>query len=156
MANPTPTTRVAPSGSRLDDGYRSLVTFAVDPDIKLWEKGVTPPGVDGGDAVPTTTMWNSIVRTFSPSSLRTLSNGSMRCAYDPAVYPQILAVVNVKTTVTVLFPNGATLAFHGYLRTFTPDELVEGTQPEATCEIVPTNTDPTTGSETSPVYGTPV
>jgi hypothetical protein len=83
-----------------------------------------------------------------------MTDGQMRCAYDPAVYPQIIALVNVKTTVSILFPNGTKLSFFGVLRTFIPDELVEGTQPEATCEISPTNTDPSTGSEEDPVYGT--
>ncbi len=154
MAAPTYTARVEPSGSRLDDGYRTLVTFAADPDVKLWEKGVTPPGIDGGELINTTTMWNDTLRTMSPASLRTMTDGQMRCAYDPAVYPQIIALVNVKTTVSILFPNGSKLSFFGVLRTFIPDELVEGTQPEATCEISPTNTDPSTGSEQDPVYGT--
>ncbi len=41
---------------RLDDGYQTLIEFAENPAIKLWEKSVTPPGIDGGDAIDTTTM----------------------------------------------------------------------------------------------------
>lgn len=149
---PAPTTRVQPPGRPMEDGYRTLITFAADPDVKLWEKSVTPPGFDGGEAIPTSTMWNEVLRTFALPGLRTMSDASGRCAYDPAVYPQIEDLVNVETTITVRFPNGATLAFFGGLRTFTPGELVEGQMPEADFAITSTNTDPTTGSEASPVY----
>lgn len=154
MAAPTPTARVTPDGTKLKNGYRTLITFATDPNIALWEKGVTPPGFDGGDAVDNTTMWNDELRTFSPASLSTMTESSGRCAYDPAVYDQIMALLNVETTITVTFPDGSTLAFYGYLRVFEPGELQDGEQPEANFTIQPTNADPTTGDEELPVYGT--
>jgi len=135
----------------LDDGYQTLITFAADADVDLWEKSVTPPGIEGGDAVETTTMHNEIYRTMNPRSLFTLTDMTTTCAWDPVFYTQALALINVKTTVTVTFPNGDTLAFFGFLKNFTPGELVEGTQPTATVTIVATNQDPTTGVEEAPV-----
>lgn len=154
MSAPTHTTRVEPTGSRLDDGYRTLITFAVDPDIKIWEKTVTPPGFDGGDPINTTTMHNDDLRTFSPRALSTMTGSKMTVAYDPAAYPQIQAIINVATTVTVAFPNGTKLSFYGFLQTFETGDMAEGAQPEATCVIGVTNQDPSSGAEENPVYGT--
>lgn len=154
MAAPTHTTRIAPSGNRMDDGYQTLIAFSQDPDIKFWEKSVTPPGFDGGDAINTTTMHNTSLRTFASAALQTMTDASVRVAYDPAVIPQIRAIVNVEGAITVHFPGGQKLSFFGFLRTFEPDEMVEGQQPEATITITCTNKDPNTGSEESPVYGT--
>ena len=135
----------------MDDGYRTLVAFNADPDISFWEKTVTPPGLDGGDAVDTTTMHNDRWRGKGPRYLIEMTEFSMTAAYDPDIYNQILNLINVETTVTVHFPDGSTLAFYGYLRAFEPDSIEEGTQPEATITVVPTNQDPTTGSEEAPV-----
>lgn len=151
MAAPVPTPRGTPSGIKLDDGFKSLVTFATNPTVGFWEKGVTPPGLDGGAAVDTTTMHNVTYRTMSPRQLKTMTQFSMRAAYDPLVYTTVLALINVETTVTVRFPDGSTLAFFGFLMNFQPGELVEGTQPEATLTVVPTNQDPVTGTEQAAV-----
>lgn len=53
------TTRSAPGGTKLGDGFSTKIAFAADADVSLWEKTVTPPGVDGGDAVDTSTMHNT-------------------------------------------------------------------------------------------------
>lgn len=151
MSAPTPAARTDPAGIKLDDGYRCLVALNADPDASFWEKEVTPPGLDGGDGIDTTTMHNDDWRTMSPRALITMTPFSMVVAYDPNVYNNLLALINVKTTVTVHFPDGSTLAFYGYLKSFTPDALKEGEQPQATVEVVPTNQDPTTGAEEAPV-----
>jgi hypothetical protein len=148
---PVATARGTPSGIKLDDGFRTLVTFASNPTISFWEKAVTPPGLDGGDAVETTTMHNLTYRTMSPRHLKTMTSTTMTAAYDPAVYTSIVALINVKTTVTVTFPDGSTLAFFGFLQKFDPGELKEGDQPTASITFTPTNQDPTTGVEAAPV-----
>jgi len=146
MAAPTATARVTPVGIKLGDGYVSKFTPAADPDISFWEKSVTPFGMDGGEPVDTTTMHNTTYRTMAPRGLITATSSEMTAAYDPRVLDQIVALINVETTWTVLFPDGAQWAFFGFLRSFTPGALVEGTQPEATIVIEPTNTDPNNGS----------
>lgn len=150
MGAPTPTARVTPAGRMLENGYQSLLTFEANPNIALWEKGVQPPGVDGGEKIDVTTMWNTSVRTFAPQALGEITDGSMTCAYDPRVYPQIIALRNVRTTITVTFPNGDNLAFYGYLQKFEPGELKDGEFPEATVTIVSTNRD-SSGVEQAPV-----
>lgn len=154
MTAPAPSSRTTPVGTLLKDGYQTLVAFAADTDVSLWEKTVQPPGFDGGDEIDITTMHNTTWRTMAARSLMTLTNAQMTVAYDPAVVPQIEALINVETTVTVINSNGDKLAFFGYLKTFEPQEVEEGSQPEATCEIVPTNVDPVAGTEEGPVLTT--
>ena len=137
--------------SRIDDGHSTLIEFASNPAVKFYEKEVTPPGVDGGDAIDTTTMRNVKWRTFTPRKLKTLTNSSATVAYDPAVYPQILALINANQLITITFADGSSLDFYGFLKTFTPGPAVEGEQPTAEIEIVPTNKN-ASGVETDPVY----
>jgi len=127
--------------SRLDDGYQTLVSFAVDPTVLFYEKAVTPPGIDGGGAIDITLMANSAWRTASPKGLMTLMPGSITVAYDPACYSEVIALLNINTVVTVTFPDGSTLAFNGWLNKFTPGECAEGEQPTAEIEIIASNLD---------------
>lgn len=142
MAAPTPSVRGTPGGIRLDDGFSSKIAFASDLTIEFWEKTVKPPGLDGGEKIDTMTMHNVTYRTFGPRQLKTLTDLTIKAAYDPIVYQSILALINVRTTITILFPDGSTLAFYGFLQKFEPDDLEEGKQPEATLTITPTNYDP--------------
>lgn len=151
MAAPAASVRSQPAGIKLKDGYKTVITFAADVDIEFWEKTVKPPGIDGGDHIEQTTMHNTSWRTMAPRSLRTLTESTTKAAYDPVLYTSILALINLETTVTVRFPDGSTLAFYGYLQKFEPDDLAEGTQPEATITITPTNFDPVNHVEASPV-----
>ncbi len=141
MAAPTPTARSTPNAPRLKDGFSTLVTFAADPDVALWEVGVQPPGQDGGDEIDTTTMHNATYRTFAPRSLITLTPMTCRFAYNPKFYTELLSLLNVETTITVTFPNSDTLAFFGFLKGVEPEENTEGEMPIASVTIVPTNTD---------------
>lgn len=150
MAAPAPTTRVTPTGIKLDDGFQTLVTIERFPSINLWEKTVQPPGLDAGDAIETTTMHNSVYRTMAPRQLITLTEMKIQCAYDPGVYAQILQAVGVNDEITVRFPDGSTLAFWGFMKDFVPADASEGTQPEAAVTIVPTNRD-NAGAEQAPV-----
>ena len=137
--------------TRLDDGYQTLISFASDPTVLFYEKTVTPPGVDGGGEIDTTTMQNSTWRTRNPKALITLSEAATTVAYDPATYPEIIALVNVNNLITVTFPDGDTLAFWGWLDKFIPGEHVEGEQPESEITIIPSNQN-ASGAETAPVH----
>lgn len=151
MAAPTATARQNPAGIPLRDGHPTFITFASDPNVELWEKTVTPPGLDGGDAIDTTTMHNDVWRTMASRSLKTMTEASFTAAYDPTIYTSVLALINVETSVTVTFSDGSTIAFWGYLKGFELNEISEGEQPTGTATIVATNTDPSDGSEASPV-----
>ena len=150
MAAPSATARGTPGGIPLQDGYQTLITFVTNDTIKFWERTVTPPGVDGGDPIERTTMHNTAWRTFGARSLKTLTPVSTTATYDPAVYDEIEALLNVETTVTVTFADGSTIAFYGYLQNFEPSEVSEGSDPECTITIQPTNWDPTNDVEAGP------
>lgn len=150
MAAPTTTARSTPLGIKLDDGYSTKIACAADPDISFWERTITPPGIDGGEPIDTTTMHNTVWRTMSPRSLRTMTPVTVSAAYDPDIYDEAAALINLNREWTVTFPDGSTLDFWGALTQFTPGELVEGTFPEASITIVPTNQD-NAGDEQAPV-----
>lgn len=150
MAAPSPTARGTPAGIKLSDGYQTLITFARFPTIAFWEKHVQPPGVDGGDKVEQTTMHNTAWRTFRPRHLITLTDSKVRVAYDPSALNNIISMINADDTITCRFPDGSTLAFYGYLKSFEPQECKEGEQPEADVMIVPTNYDATNNVEAAP------
>ncbi len=151
MAAPDTTARVTPDGIKLDDGFSTQIAFALDADIAFWEKNVQPPGLDGGDAIETTTMHNTAWRTMAPRSLTTMTECTVTAAYDPDLYDEILAIINVRGSITVHFPDGSTLDFFGYLRLFEPQDMEEGAQPEANITIQPTNYDPVNNVEAPPV-----
>jgi len=141
MADPSPTARSTPGGIALEDGFSSKVTLAGDPDISFWEKSIKPPGFAGGDPVDTTTMFNTTWRTKTPRSLIEMTPVTGNAAYDPAVLTQIRARINVEDTITITFPDGSTWAFFGWLKNFDPQEIAEGTQPEASFEFEVSNWD---------------
>jgi hypothetical protein len=136
MAAPVATVRGTPAGIKLRDGFRTHITFSIDPTLELWEKNVTPPGIEGGDAIDQTTMHNIFRRTKAPRQLYEVSDSSMTCAYDPACYDAIRDMVNVPQTITCTFSDGSTFADYGWLRSFLPTEHVEGEQPEAEVVII--------------------
>lgn len=136
---------------RIDDGHSTRLSFAADATVKFYEKTVTPPGIDAGGPIDTTTMHNTAYRTKSPKALLDITNAALTVAYDPATYPEILALAGVNNLITVTFPDGDTVAFWGWLDKFTPGELVEGEQGTADIEIVVSNVNDS-NVETAPVY----
>lgn len=135
---------------RIDDGHSTTVEFSAIPGIKLWEKAVTPPGVDGGGENDTTTMRNLVWRTRSPKKLKTLTEMTFTAAYDPAVIPQLVQYANINQEITVTFADGSTLTFWGWLNSATPGEVVEGEQPTMDVSVIPSNQD-ADGNEIDPV-----
>jgi hypothetical protein len=152
MAAPSITHRQKPSGTRLDDGYQTLTTPSVDPNIEFWEKTVQPPGFDGGEPIDTTTMHNIRWRSMRPRVLIHMTPAKVKAAYDPRVYTDILAILNVQCSWSVHMPDASAIVFWGFLKDFEADANEEGKQPEATLTIIPTNQDPGTHTEESPLY----
>lgn len=140
-----------PTGVKLGDGQSTKIGFANAPNIALWEKTVTPPGVDGGGPNDQTTMRNIAWRTFSPKKLKSLTASSGTCEYDPKVYTDCVNQINQIQAITITFPDRSTIVFYGWLDKFTPKDIKEGDPPLADFTIQPANMD-TTGAEIAPVY----
>jgi len=151
MTAPTATNRVAPVGTHLKDGYQSLVTFAADPNVSLWETEIgSPDGDDGGDPVDLTTMHNTTRMTKGARGLIDTENGSMTCGYATTARAQCRALINVETVITVTFADGTQTADYGYMKSFKPTGLTNGEMPLADVEFVFTGRD-TSGNEEEPV-----
>jgi hypothetical protein len=159
--------------ARIDDGFPTFfdfggssttfvpggVTGGTSP--LMWEKTVTPPGIQAGGETDTTTMRNTTWRTRSPKKLKTLSNMSGSCAYDTKVYDPtegMLKYIGINQQIQATFPDGSQYLFWGWLDEFTPDSISEGEQPTASFTIIASNhngTTKVTGVETPPKYTAP-
>lgn len=155
MADPTTVTLADPSGIQLEDGYQALIGFGLDTDIALWIVEVSPPGLEGGEPIDQTNMHNVDWRTKIARSLIDTEEMSLVVHYDPVAYNQCKAILNkwrtANSVVTIQFPDGSTLDFWGYMRSFKPQNLQEGQKPTANVVLVPTNWDPVNNVEAGPV-----
>jgi hypothetical protein len=133
----------------LDDGHAMFVTFSLDAAVKVKEKEVTPPSIDGGGKIATSTMHNTTVLTFAPNALYEVGDTSLTVAYDPAVLAQIQAMVNQPQTITLTWPDATTKSFGGWIGSFTPGTLTRGEQPTAEM-VIHCSCQATDGSEVVP------
>ena len=143
-----------PVNQRLDDGFSTIITLANIPNVKLYEKEVTPPGITAGGPIDTTTMRNITWRTMAPRALKSLTPVSATVAFATEAIPQVQAQIGINQLITVTFPDQSTLVFWGWLEEFTIGALVEGEQPTATISVNPGNIDED-GAEVAPVYTPP-
>jgi len=143
--------RSTPVGTMLENGYQSFVAFAEDPDVSFWEKTVQPLGLDGGEKIDITTMHNTTIKTYAAQALPGCTDATVTAAFDPQVLTQALALINVNGEVSNIFPDTSTWTSFGFLKSFVPDAMSNGAQPEASCTVVYTNVN-ASGAETAPVY----
>lgn len=151
MAAPSATVRVAPTGIKMKEGFSIKHTFAADTDISIWERVVAMPSVDGGEAIDHSDQHNTAWEPVRPRVLKKQQPYTVKGLYDPDLYNQIIALINVETTCTQTLPDGSTLASFGYLQKAEFDPLEKGKEPEVTLTIVPTMWDPTNRVEAGPV-----
>ena len=140
--------------SYINDGHQTLYSFSLAPSVSFKEKSITPPGMDHGGGNDTTTMRNNNWRTMQPKHLKSLTPSRVTASYDPVVYNDIVSMMGVNQQITITFPDGSTVLFWGWLDSFVPGELVEGSQPTAEVVIMPSNQD-NSNVETAPVYTAP-
>lgn len=151
MAAPAANARGAVSGVRLDNGFGALIAFASNLTIEIYEKSVQLGAIEGGDPIMTDTHLNTVYITKSPQCLEEWEDVVVIAAYDPAVFSELQALLNDPENITLIYPDGTTLAFWGYLRRIESSPLVKGVQPEITLTIVVTNFDPVNCVEAGPV-----
>ena len=134
----THTTRVDPDQLFYDEGYQSLIAFEDDSNLLFGETVVGAPGIDGGDPVPTTTMFNATYRTKAPRKLKELTPFQVQGKFCSGTIDAVFALINENQWITVTWPDGAQYSFPGFLKSFQPAQAQEGNPLEGTLEIVPT------------------
>lgn len=154
MAAPTPTARQSPAAGAIlnDDGLSTKITFSSVPTLQVWEKELTALGVEGGEPIPISNMFNAAWHTFAPRTLKKLKPIKVKAFFDINAWPTLLIQVNKKQVITLLFPNGATLCFFGFLYDLGEPTFVEGQPAMVDASIVPTNWDHTNNVEAAPVF----
>lgn len=144
----------AENEKRLDDGFSTLITLENIPDIKLYEKEVTPPSLGNGGPIDTTTMRNIALRTAAPKRLKQLGAVSATCAYATDAIEVLYAQLGVNQRITITYPDGSRFRYWGWLDAFTPGANKEGDQPTAEVTFQPSNRD-NNGVERAPEYHDP-
>lgn len=139
---------------RLDDGFSTIITLENIPNIRIYEKDVTPPGYTAGGPIDTTTMRNVAYRTQAPRKLKSLTQVSATVAYATSAYPDIWAQIGINQLITITFPDESTLEFYGWIEEFTPSTHVEGEQPTANL-VIQTGMRDNDGEEVAPAYQHP-
>ena len=155
MAAPTPLaigTRTGQTGRKIDQGYQVLIGLSNSLAVNFWEISVKPPGIDGGDAIDTSTQFNTAVHTSRARFLKKITDAGAKVQFDADCLSSCYAQVNVEQVITIFFPDGDRYTFFGYLKSFMPGDMAEGAKPEADIVIVVTNWDYINGVEAVPVF----
>ena len=140
------------AGYPLRDGYATLITIAAAPGVQLYERETTPPALDGGGPIETTSMRTAAWRNKDPKTLKGLGDVMATVMYSTNAYNTISGIINTMTIITVRWPDGATLVFYGFVDKFTPSGHSEGNLPTANIVIIPSLRNPNTGGDASPVF----
>lgn len=135
------------------DGFSLSVSLAQDVDISWDLISGTPPSITTGEGIDVTTMSNTEWKTKAPNSLKELTNSTLTVAYDPDAIDEVNAIIKTNGLITFTLPDTSTLAFYGWVSSFTLSEFVEGTRPTAEVTLVASNRD-ATGAETGYTYTT--
>lgn len=136
---------------QLNDGYRSIMTFSLNANVKVYPKTVTPFGASAGGAIDTTTMLNNLFRTFQPKKLQTITGATLVGAYDPALYNDIMAMLGKNQLLSIIFPDLGHFDAYGWIDEASFSALTEGVQPEVTFNIMPSNQNGS-GAEAGPSF----
>ena len=152
MAAPTNTPRGTPTGFYLHDGYSTRIAFSLKPNVAMWIVSAKPPGTDGGEPIPITTMHNTKVRTFDHRHLLTREGCTIKFAFDPDGHGDFDALINSNSPVTLWWPDDSSLDFFGGIQKVEWDEFEEGKMPTGTATIYNTSYDPVNGVEADWVF----
>lgn len=138
----------------LEDGYRSLIAIS-GITAQFEEISVTPVSLDSGGTIDMTTMRNQRNRTAAGKKLITWGACVVKAIYDPRVVAQMQSIVGQNRFITQTWPDGATLTWYAIVEKIEFDELQEGTRPECSITLTPSNrTTAAVPAETSPVFAT--
>lgn len=113
------------------DGFGTRITFSANTSVSLEETSVTPPGLEGGDPIDTTSNKNDTFRSKAPRQLVEIEAGPATVKYDPSQRAALFAMINTKQTITYTYLDTSTDAAVGWLRSFKPAAMTDGEDPTA-------------------------
>jgi hypothetical protein len=134
--------------SEITDGQGTTLTL-VTSDVTIRKMRVKTPGVSGGGKLNKTGLENTTWRTFSPKTLKELTNAEFEGYWDPAEH--LGAPVNTNQLIRITYPAGDKIEFWGFLDSLDGVESTEGNNVNCTGIIMPTCRNGS-GVETDPVY----
>lgn len=152
MAAPAPTARQTPVGIWTPSGYRTKYTFALDPDVSLWEVTVKPAGTSVGQPIAQDSMWNVRRKIKRPEPLIEGTDASITFLYDPILKSQIDIMVGVETICTETSYDGGTKCYYGYLAGVEFDPLELNQPGKGTATITETDWDYVNRVQAGPVF----
>ncbi len=152
MTAPTPTARQTPTGRRIPEGFTIKVTFATQPALGIWEVKVKGKGADGGEPINISTQHNVKWESMAARTLRKQTDTAITAGIDPDAFPTLDNLINFNDTITLLYPDGSTECYYGYLQKYEATEWEIGGFPLVNLTIIPTNCDPSNFAEQGPVF----
>jgi hypothetical protein len=138
------------AGTMLSDGFSTTITLTTSDLTFMEETKVKPPGVDGGDPIPRTTMLNTAVRTQKPPKLKSFTPVKVTARYDPQILAEAITACNINQEIVVTHPDGQTWTFWGWLKSAEPNENEEGSEVTMELEFILSNLN-ASDVETAPV-----
>lgn len=152
MAIPT-TSRVAPVGYKMPEGFKTVLAWANVPGLQVWAQGVKITGQETGGMINTTTQEQTEVRTQVSKKLKTWKGGTWTGFIDPDVIPILDSQLGKNQAGTLWLPTFDFINFYGCITDWEPaGEWKESEPPLITLKYEITNTDPMTGAEAKPEY----
>lgn len=136
----------------LRDGFSTLISLTNLPGIAIFERETTPPPLDGGGPIESASMRATAWRQKDPKTLKGMGSMTLTVMYSTGAYAAIAGQINQNQSITLTWPDGATLRFYGFIDKFAPSGHSEGNLPTAQMTIEVTFRHPTTGAEVAPIF----
>lgn len=152
MVAPTPTVRTTPTAWKIDQGFRILVTNALNAGIALFEIEVTPGGLDNGDPIDTSTQYQTKYHVRRPRALNKADGAKIKAQLAAGTRNELDALIGKETTITEKYPDGSTYCYYGYYKSVKYDAFKEGEKPTCEVEVVETDWDYINAIEAGAVF----
>jgi len=110
------------------DGYNIRISL-VNQGITVYEKNVTPDGVEGGDPINITTNDNGDFQSFAPRSRKQRTPSQSEVTYNETDLDALDAAVDQSDDILIVWPDDTTRLQSGWLRSNIANQTSEGEQP---------------------------